>query len=349
MGLASYIVGRGIALFLVFLISVTLFFIVMRVLPVVLAGGDPFKPMQLQDPVWSALRRSMEDPRFTGWINYTAERLGLNLPLIPNQLLIYLRNIFVLEFGYSIYTQQPVLKEIMIRLPYTLALYIYGVIVPIILGYLIGVLALKYRGGRIDTFITLSSITSYILPSYILLLLVYYFLAYVPKVTLGITIFPLPTRTPSLSDFSLENIRYVLWYVSPIYLSMTLAWFGGWAYYFRQLLVSEAEKDYVVTARAKGIPESKILRREITPNVRPPIIISLAYNIPGIFGGSIILEMLTSWPGIAYFSYQAFVNFDYTVIVAFYVISSLLLVISLFIADVLIAILDPRVRVGGGR
>lgn len=349
MGLASYVTGRAIALFTVFLISVTLFFIVMRVLPVVLAGGDPFKPAQLQDPVWAALRRTMEDPRFSGWIEYTAEKFGLKAPLIPDQLLIYLRNVLLLEFGYSIYTQQSVIKEIAIRLPYTLLLYIYGTIVPIVIGYLIGVYALKHRGGRIDSFVTLASLTSHILPSYIILLLVYYFLAYMPKAALGITIFPLPVRTPSLADFSIENIRYIVWYVSPIYLSMTLAWFGGWAYYFRQLLVSEAEKDYVMTARAKGVPEEKILRREITPNVRPPIITSLAYHIPGIFGGSIILEILTSWPGVAYFSYQAFLNFDYPVIVAFYVISSLLLVVSLFIADVLIAVLDPRVRVGGGR
>lgn len=348
MGLASYVVNRAIALFSVFLISALIFFLVMRVLPVVLAGGDPFKPNQLQDPLVVALKRTESDPRFSGWINYTMERFGLNLPLIPDQLIIYLRNILTLEFGYSIYSQQAVIKEIAIRLPYTLTLYIYGVIVPIILGYIVGVLALRHR-GRIDTFITIFSLVSHIVPSYIFILLIYYFLAYLPKVSLGIDLLPLPVRTPNLSDFTLSNIRYVLWYISPIYLAMTLSWFGGWAYYFRQLLVSEAERDYVVTARAKGIPESKILRREITPNVRPPIITSLAYAIPGIFGGSIILEYLASWPGIAYFSFNSFQNFDYPVIVAFYIISTLLLVISLFIADVLIAIVDPRVRIGERR
>ncbi|MEM3662485.1 MAG: ABC transporter permease [Sulfolobales archaeon] len=349
MGLASYVVGRGLSLFSVFLMSVFIFFIVMRVLPIVVAGGNPFEAGQIHDPVLAALRRTAEDPRFAGWINYTAEKFGLNLPLIPDQLLIYMKNVLTLEFGISIYSQQPVIKEIAIRLPYTLTLYVYGVIVPILLGYLVGVLALKYRGRKMDTIITLLSMASYILPSYIILLLIYYFLAYLPKATLGIDVFPLPVRTPSLSEFTIENIRYLLWYISPIYLAMTLAFFGGWAYYFRQLLVSEAEKDYVITARAKGVPESKILRREITPNVRPPILTSLAYTIPGIFGGSIILEYLASWPGIAYFSFNSFVNFDYPVIVAFYVISSLLLVISLFIADILIAILDPRVRIGERR
>mgnify|MGYP001772589692 CR=1 FL=1 len=345
MGLASYVISRGLSLFTVFLVSLLIFFVVMRVLPVVLAGGDPFKPYQYQDPVWMALKRTMEDPRFSGWINYTAEKYGLDKPLLPDQLLLFLKNILTLEFGISIYSQQAVVKEIAIRLPYTLTLYVYGVIAPIIIGYFIGVLALRYR-GKIDAFVTLSSLVSHIVPSYIFALLIYYFLAYLPKATLGIDIFPLPVKTPSLSEFSWSNIKYLLWYISPIYLAMTLSWFGGWAYYFRQLLISEAERDYVVTARAKGIPESKILRKEITPNVRPPIITSLAYSIPGIFGGSIILEYLASWPGIAYYSFAAFQNFDYPVVISFYAISTMLLVISLFIADILIAILDPRVRVG---
>jgi ABC-type dipeptide/oligopeptide/nickel transport systems, permease components len=114
-------------------------------------------------------------------------------------------------------------------------------------------------------------------------------------------------------------------------------------------MVSELGRDYVMTARAKGMPEGVVIKKEIAPNLKPPIITRLAYTLPGIFGGSIILEILASWPGVAYYSYQAFQNYDYTVITAFLVIGSTLLVISLFIADLLIAILDPRVRIGERR
>jgi peptide/nickel transport system permease protein len=344
MGLASYVISRGISMLSVFIVSITLFFILLRVIPIVLFGGNPFLPSQLQDPVLAALRRTQEDPRFSGWIEQTAKTFGLDLPVLPHQFLIYLKNVFTLNFGVSIYSNRPVADEILIRLPYTLALYVFATIVPIIFGYYVGVLSAKYRGRFVDTLITMASIVSFILPSWIIAILVYYFLAYVPKVSWGVTIFPLPVKTPSISEINWDSIRYWLWYLSPLYLSTLMAFFGSWSYFFRQLMVSELGRDYVFTAKAKGIPESDVIKREITPNLRPPIITRLAYALPGIFGGSIILEILASWPGVAYYSYQAFNNYDYTVITAFLVIGSLLLVISLFIADMLIAILDPRVR-----
>ncbi len=349
MGLASYLTSRGLSMLGVFVISIILYFIILRVIPIVLYGGNPFQANQLQDPVLAALRRTQEDPRFSGWIEQTAKVFGLDQPVLPNQLLIYLRNVFTFNFGISIYSNRAVAEEILIRLPYTLALYVFATIVPIIVGYYIGVISTKYRGRFIDTLITLSSIVSFILPSWIIAILIYYFLAYVPKASWGITIFPLPIRTPPTTELSWDSIRYWLWYLSPLYISTLLAFFGSWSYFFRQLMVSELGRDYVMTARAKGMPEGIVIKKEIAPNLKPPIITRLAYTLPGIFGGSIILEILASWPGVAYYSYQAFQNYDYTVITAFLVIGSMLLVISLFIADLLIAILDPRVRIGERR
>ncbi|GAY25608.1 nickel transporter permease NikB [Desulfurococcaceae archaeon AG1] len=348
-GLATYVISRGLSMLAVFIVSVALFFVLLRVVPIVLFGGNPFEPNQLQDPVLAALRRSQEDPRFGGWIEQTAKTFGLHLPVLPHQFLIYLKNVFTFDFGISMYSMRPVAQEILIRLPYTLALYVFAVIVPIFVGYYLGILSAKYRGKFMDTFLTIASIISFILPPWLIAILVYYFLAYMPKAAWGVTIFPLPVRTPSLLEPSWESFKYWLWYLSPLYLSFVLALFGSWSYFFRQLIVSELDRDYVYTARAKGIPENLVLRKEITPNLKPPIITRLAYTIPGIFGGSIILEILASWPGVAYYSYQAFLNFDYTVITAFLVIGSMLLVISLFIADLLIAILDPRVRIGERR
>ena len=349
MGLASYLTSRGLSMLGVFVISIILYFILLRVIPIVLYGGNPFQANQLQDPVLAALRRTQEDPRFSGWIEQTARVFGLDQPVLPNQLLIYLRNVFTFNFGISIYSNRPVAEEILIRLPYTLALYVFATIVPIIVGYYIGVISTKYRGRFIDTLITMSSIMSFILPSWIIAILIYYFLAYAPKASWGITIFPLPVRTPPTTELSWDSIRYWLWYLSPLYLSTLLAFFGSWSYFFRQLMVSELGRDYVMTARAKGMPEGVVIKKEIAPNLKPPIITRLAYTLPGIFGGSIILEILASWPGVAYYSYQAFQNYDYTVITAFLVIGSTLLVISLFIPDLLIAILDPRVRIGERR
>lgn len=347
MGVSRYISSRAAASFLTFITTIFLFYIILRVVPILVYGGNPFEPYQLQDPVLQALRRNSDDPRFSSWINYTAAAFSLDRPVLPDQFLKYLTNIFTFDYGYSIYSNRRVADEILSRLPYTLSVYVFGVVSPIIVGYYLGLLSSRHRGSWLDRFITVMSIISYILPAWILAILIYYFLAYLPKVLWGVSIFPLPTRTPSVGELSLEGIRYWVWYISPLWISILIAAFGSWAYFFRQLIVSEAERDYVITARAKGLSESTVLRREVIPALRPPIIQRLAYTIPGIFGGALILEIISSWPGIAYFSYQALTNFDYPVIIAFFTISTLILLVSLFIADLVIALVDPRVRVGG--
>jgi len=109
---------------------------------------------------------------------------------------------------------------------------------------------------------------------------------------------------------------------------------------------SEIGEEYTVTARAKGLSEWDVFRSEVIPNIRPPIMTKIAYSLPTIFGGSVALEIVSSWPGIAYYAYQAIQNNDIPVMNAFFVISTMLVALSLYVSDVIIAILDPRVRQG---
>ncbi|RLG86801.1 MAG: hypothetical protein DRO39_02190 [Thermoprotei archaeon] len=335
---SAYIARRALMTFVTFLVIISVYFIVVRVIPVMLAGGNPEA-----DPVIAALRRTQEDPRFSNWIDYTIKRFGLDKPLIPDQYLIYLKNILTFEFGVSIYTQKPVVSEILNRLPYTLVLYSGAMILPIIIGYYTGLATIRHRGGKLDAIMTSIGIISYIVPSWLILLLIYYFLAYLPKLYWGTPIFPLPVKAPSITEINWETIKYLLWYIAPLLTAAVLAWFGSWTYFFRQIAMSELGKDYVYTARAKGLSEMHVIKEHILPNLKPPIIMRLAFWLPGIFGGALIFEIISNWPGIAYFSYAAFLNFDYPVMTAFFAISSLLLLVSIFIADVLIAIIDPRV------
>lgn len=343
-----YAVYKALAMFLVFFVSLTVFFFFFRIAPVVLGGGNPLAPAKAAfDPLIAASGSALQgNPAAASWIGYISGIYGLDKPLFPDQLLLFYRNIFTFNFGNSLYTFKPVSHELLMRLPYTLVIYLVGVLAPILIGYSLAVYSVKNRGRIIDILITLSSLFSYVVPSYVALLLLYYLLGYIPKVTIGIKIFPLPTRAPLVgSGMSIEDLFYLAWYVTPIYLALILTSFGQWSYYLRQLLVSEAEKDYVISARAVGLREDDILKKEITPNIRPPLITSLGYTIPTIFGGSIVLEMLSSWPGVATYAYNAMSLGDFPVIVGFYTISALLLVVSIYIADLLVILLDPRVRI----
>ncbi|MDW8082450.1 MAG: ABC transporter permease [Sulfolobales archaeon] len=342
MGVGAFIAKTGVRLVGTYLVVLIVYFVVVRVLPVVAAGGN-----MAADPLLAALRRTAEDPRFSLWIGETIKRFGLDRPLIPDQLLMYLRNVVVFEFGISVYTQKPVMNEIAIRLPYTLSFYTITTVLPIVIGFYLGITAAKSRGRPLDTAIVQASIFTNMLPGWLTLLIIYYTLAYLPKVAFNTYIFPLPVRPPEVGIRDLEQFRYLLWYMSPMLLAALIAWSGGWIYYIRQLVVSEMGQDYVTTALAKGLDEKSTLRKHVIPNVRPPIVISLAYTIPGIFGGAIIFEIISNWPGVAYFSYQALLNWDFPVMSAFFTISAFLTVVSLFVAEMVLVAIDPRIRTGG--
>ncbi len=331
----------GARMFATYVAIIMMYFIVIRVLPVLAAGGDP-----MADPVIAALRRTQDDPRFNLWINETMRRFGLDRPLFPDQFVLYLINTLTFNFGVSIFTQRPVLEEIALRLPYTLSLYTVLTIGPIVLGYYLGIYSAQHRGGKIDAIVSQLGIISYIVPSWLVLLLLYYFLAYLPKRLWDTYIFPLPVKPPSIEVFDLEALRYLLWYMAPLIIAGMVAWTGPWIYFVRQIVVGELGSDYAVTALAKGLSAREVLRRHIIPNVRPPLMVQLAYAVPTIFGGAIIFEIVGNWPGIAYLSYQAFLNWDFPLMTAFFVISAFLVVVSLFTVEVLLLVFDPRVRVG---
>ena len=342
MGAGRFIARTGLRLLATYIAVVMVYFIVVRVLPVLAAGGD-----LNADPLLAALRRTAEDPRFTFWIDEAIRTYGLDRPLIPDQLFRYMRSVLTFQYGVSVYTQQPVLDEIAIRLPYTLSFYTIATILPIIVGYYLGILSAKHRGGALDSVIVQLSVVSRILPGWLVLLLIYYGLAYLPRILWGLQIFPLPVRPPEIGIRNWEQFRYLLWYMSPMLLAALIAWSGGWIYYIRQLVVSEMGQDYYITALAKGLDERTALSKHVIPNVRPPLVLSLAYAIPGIFGGAIIFEIISNWPGIAYFSYQSLLNWDFPVMSAFFSISALLTVVSLFVAELILVVIDPRVRTGG--
>jgi len=341
MGAGRFIARTGLRLLATYIAVVMVYFIVVRVLPVLAAGGD-----LNADPLLAALRRTAEDPRFTFWIDEAIRTYGLDRPLIPDQLFRYMRSVLTFQYGVSVYTQQPVLDEIAIRLPYTLSFYTIATILPIIVGYYLGILSAKHRGGALDSVIVQLSVVSRILPGWLVLLLIYYGLAYLPRILWGLQIFPLPVRPPEIGIRNWEQFRYLLWYMSPMLLAALIAWSGGWVYYIRQLVVSEMGQDYYITALAKGLDERTALSRHVIPNVRPPLVMSLAYTIPDIFGGSIIFEIICNWPGIASFSYVALQTWDFPVMSAFFTISAMLNLVSLFVAEIILVAIDPRIRTG---
>ncbi|MBI4181244.1 MAG: ABC transporter permease, partial [Chloroflexi bacterium] len=117
---------------------------------------------------------------------------------------------------------------------------------------------------------------------------------------------------------------------------------------WRTLFLIYSSEDYVEIAKAKGLPSGTIERRYILRPTLPTIITTFSFGIISIWMGSIILEVVFNWPGIGRLLYQAISAFDTPVIVGSVVIYAYLLTLTVFLLDIVYALVDPRVKVGGG-
>jgi len=340
-----YLLKRAADRLILFVASMIFLFLFIRVVPIWYYGEDPFI---------TALRFQVGPARGTEVVvAELVKQYGLDKPIFPDQFITFMKNLVTLDFGVSFYSRQPVWEEIALRLPNTLALTTSAFILNVLIGFYLGWYSTARRGRMADSIVMQASIWSFIVPAYLMAIVLLILLAYLPKLY-GITLFPLPPLTPPPpKPVSLGFIEIPLpgfdffYYLSLPVMSIVVAGFGGLAYYVRQLTVSELGQDYIVTARAKGLDEDTIMRRHVFRNVRPPVVTALTLSIPGLFGGLIITERIFSYYGMGLYFIQALENNDYPAIAALFYLFTLLTVIALYLVDILVAVFDPRVRLEG--
>ncbi len=331
-GIASYLIKRGLDRLILIFAVLTVQFILIRVIPAYWLGIDPsryFIEPGSPPHVVEAVRR----------------RFGFDQPIFPNQYATYVLALFEGQFGQSFVSRRPVYGEIMERLPNTVILSGLSLIVITIIGMALGLYAASKRGRFTDSFISYSSIFSYIMPTWLMGIILLMALAWYPQITLGVKLFPISgTQTPLLPPDALIRIGDYAWHLALPLLSNVIAGFGSFAYYMRNIAITELGQDYVTTARAKGLSEGTIMRRHVTRSAAPPVVTVVALSLPGVFSGGIITETIFSWYGLGLYFYQALTGLDYPAVQALLFIIAIVTAISLYLTDVVIAYLDPRVR-----
>lgn len=125
---------------------------------------------------------------------------------------------------------------------------------------------------------------------------------------------------------------------------MVLLGVGSLTRYFRSNMLEVIRQDYIRTARAKGVKEKKVLFRHALRNAMLPAITLVGFELPGLFGGSLIIEKIFNWPGIGQLYMQSFTVRDYPLLMGFTMFIAILTVIGTLISDVLYHAADPRVR-----
>ncbi len=219
------------------------------------------------------------------------------------------------------------------------------------IGFSLGWYTVTKRGKGVESAIMSVSIWSYIMPGWLMGILFIILFAYIPRVAFDLKIFPMPPYTPPrlpTVDFlgfkiPIITIEY-LWYLSLPVIALVVAAFGGLVYYTRQLTVSELGQDYILTAKAKGLSEMTIMRKHVFRNVLPPVITMIGFAIPGLFTGSILVETVFSYYGMGLLLWEALQSSDYPIVQSWFFIYAIMFSISLYIVDIIMIKIDPRVR-----
>jgi len=244
---------------------------------------------------------------------------GLDKPIFV-QYLLWLKNALCLDFGRSYTTGQPVMIEIMERLPATLALMIPSYLLTLLICIPIGVISAVKKDSWFDNLFTIFSFAGMAIPTFwlgLMLMLIF---------SVKLHWFP-----------AVGNI------VLPL-ITMTVGNLAGLTRYQRAAMLEVLNQDFIRTARAKGLPERAVIFKHALRNALIPIVTILGLSLPDLFGGAFIIETIFAWPGMGRLGVQAVFQRNYPVIMGIVVFSALLIVIGNLLADVGYALVDPRIR-----
>ena len=274
-------------------------------------------------------------------IKQTKELYGLDKPL-PVQYILWVKRIFTMDFGFSYKDHRKVWEKISERLPITIQLNIISIFLVYLIAIPCGIYSSTHEGSFADKILTLGFFFLYSLPNFwVAMLLIMLF---------GggdfWDIFPVY----GISSIGSETMSLLPWLIDRMWhmvLPVVCLTYGGLAYLSRLTRAGMLEvirEDYVRTARAKGLSERVVIFKHAFRNALLPLITLLAFLLPAMFGGSVIIETIFSVPGMGQLGFEAVLSRDYPVIMAITAISALLTLIGLLISDILYAALDPRIK-----
>ena len=266
---------------------------------------------------------------------------GLDKPLVPDQFADYLVATVQLDFGESFtYRGQPALDVIAGRVMPTLILFGLGELIAIVVGLLLGAYSGWRRGGPVDYLGNGLSLILYSMPYFLLgmILLVVFAsnLGWFP--TSGM--FTLGATYDSWLDQLVDFGRHLFLPLAAVSLGLI----GQYSILMRSSVIETRSEDYVQTARAKGLKESRVLRSHAVPNALLPTVSLIGINLGFIIAGAITVEVVFSWPGLGTLTQEALQSRDYPLLQGIFFILAVSVVVANLFADIVYGFLDPRVK-----
>ncbi|HOK56017.1 MAG TPA: ABC transporter permease [bacterium] len=263
---------------------------------------------------------------------------ALDKPIII-QYFYWLKNIFTFNLGESFSYHVPVSFLIKVRLKNTIALSIFSIfftwVIAIPLG-IFGAIKDKKWQERILSFLAYIGIS---LPSFFIAMLVIFFIAKTAVLPLG--------GTTSIFYENASNIEKFIDYLKHLFVPgmiLTISGIGSLYRLMKNNFLETLNSPYIFTAYAKGIPTYKIYFKHALRNAINPMIIIFGYELSGILSGAGLVEIITGWPGMGRLVLEGVLSSDLYLVMASLLIGGILLILGNLFADILIALVDPRVR-----
>ncbi len=245
------------------------------------------------------------------------------------------------QFGDSWLYNQPVLQKFASVIWYSFALGLAAFILEIIIAIPAGVAAARKQYSLTDYSITVIALIGISLPSFFFAtILKWIFAVKLNWLDLYGIVGRMHQQLSPMGQF-LDIAKHM---IMPV-LTLTIVSIGSLMRYTRTNMLEVLNADYIRTARAKGLPEKKVINHHAFRNILIPIITLLGGTLPSLFGGALITETLFQIPGIGYTSYQCIKLGDIPFVMFYMLFSAVLILLGNLIADILYAVVDPRVRV----
>jgi len=265
--------------------------------------------------------------------------LELDRPL-PVQYASWLGRFVRGDWGTSIATGRPVWTMLRTAWPATARLVALSLLLSYALGLLVGTIQAARSRSRLDTALSVASVTLFALPGYwlglMLMMLLTYWLRLLPAFGAAGMDADFLTGWPWVAD-QLRHLALPL-------LTLTVIGVGGTARFARGAMLDVLAQPFVAVARAKGVSETRVLSRHVLRNALSPMLTLLGLSLPALFSGAVFVEAVFAWPGVGRIMVEAVQSRDYPVVMAATAVSAVLVVAGNLLADLLAAWADPRVR-----
>jgi peptide/nickel transport system permease protein len=263
----------------------------------------------------------------------------LNRPLWL-QFIYYWRDTVQLKFGLSFAEMRPVSQVVIERIWPTILLVGVGTMLASIVGLVTGVFAGWRRNSRFDVLSTTAGMVMYAAPTFWICLI------FIMVFSTWLRWFP----SGRMYD---PGVTYSSWYVQFIALlhhialpavTFALTYIGQYHLIMRSSISGVMKEDFVLTARAKGLSDDRVLWGHVVPNALLPTSTVIMMNVGFIMSGAILTETVFNWPGIGLLAYNSMIRRDYPVMQAVFLLSSVAVIVANLIADIMYYYLDPRVK-----